>query len=303
MSKNKGKISLVINTKNEEKNIRDCILSAKPIVDEIIVVDMASSDKTVELAKELGAKVFSIKDYGYVEPARNFAISKATGDWVFILDADERATKSLIDKLMLIIREDKYEVIQIPRKNIIFGKWIKHTAWWPDHQTRLFKKGFVAWPKGLPEPHISPVIQGRILKLPAKEKYAFVHRNYDNILHFLKAINSYTMKATYFENKKAVSAIDIINYYQGEFKFRYFDRRGYLDGMHGFILSKLMEYYRFVEFIRFWERKGYPEWVKSNELTSLLSSGGDTKELNIIKLSKFYKLWRFYNKVKEYLIK
>lgn len=296
-------LSVIVHTYNEEKNIRDCIRSIKQIAGEIIVADMQSEDRTVILARELGAKVISVRKYGYADPARNFAISKATGDWVLILDADERINKSLCDKFKKIILEDKYEVIQIPRKNIIFGKWIKHTFWWPDYQTRLFKKGFVSWPKGIPAPHAELIVKGSILKLPEKEKFAIIHYSHSNILHFLEIINRYTFKAEYFENKDVIHASDIVNYYMGEFKFRYFDHKGYLDGMHGFVLSKLMEYYRFIEFIRFWERKGYPELVSSSQLIPLLPSEDVQNELRIIKSSKFFKLWRFYNKIKSLIIK
>jgi len=82
------KVSVVINTLNEEKNITKAISSVKSFADEVVVVDMESEDETVKIAKKLGARVYSYKKVGYVEPARNYAISKTVGEWVFILDAD-----------------------------------------------------------------------------------------------------------------------------------------------------------------------------------------------------------------------
>src|SRR3989338_9695208 len=114
-----NKISLVINTKNEEKNIKDCILSVKDIVDEIIVVDMQSSDKTVQLAKELGAKTYSVKDVGFADPARNFALSKVTLGWTLTLDADERLTKQLRDKIIRLTKDSSYDGYKFPFKNIL----------------------------------------------------------------------------------------------------------------------------------------------------------------------------------------
>ena len=116
------KISVVVNTWNEEKNMGRCLESVKEFAEEIVVCDMESTDKTVEIAKKLGAKVYSHKLTYYVEPARNFAVSKATGSWILVLDADEELSGSLTRKLKVVAKEDKVDYVEIPRKNIIFGK-------------------------------------------------------------------------------------------------------------------------------------------------------------------------------------
>ncbi|MEO6508387.1 MAG: glycosyltransferase family 2 protein, partial [Patescibacteria group bacterium] len=126
-------ISLVIIAKNEEKNIAKCIQSAKTITNEIIVVDMKSSDLTAKVARANGARVYTIKDYNHVEPARKFAISKAHNEWIILLDADERLTTSLKKQILKLINGDLCDVIIVPRQNIILGKWIKNTGWWPDY--------------------------------------------------------------------------------------------------------------------------------------------------------------------------
>ena len=97
----KIKISAVVNTRNEEKNLDACLKSLN-FVDEIVVVDMESEDKTKQIAKKYTNKVFNYDNVGYVEPARNFAINKAKGDWILIVDADERVPRSLAVKLMEI---------------------------------------------------------------------------------------------------------------------------------------------------------------------------------------------------------
>lgn len=290
------KISVVINTYNEEDNISECIKSAKNIADEIIVVDMQSSDTTVKIASSNGAKVFNIKKYGYVEPARNFAIDKANYPWVFILDADERVTDSLIKKILEVVKEDIYDVVEIPFKNILLNKWIEHTGWWPDYHPRLFRKGFVRWPSGIIEPHILPVVKGRILKLDATEENAVIHNNINDIQDLLKMINKYTIKASFFENNKHITAEDVINYSAGEFKSRYFNERGYLDGMHGYILSRFMEFYKFLEFAKFWEKEGYPELVDNNKLKALLELNNPQEELLMMKASKIFKFWQIYDR-------
>ncbi|MEK7188473.1 MAG: glycosyltransferase family 2 protein, partial [Patescibacteria group bacterium] len=146
------KISVVINTLNEAKNLPRAIASIKNFADEIVVVDMRSDDKTVGVAKKLGAKVYLHERTSYVEPARNFAISKVMSQsdsqrsqWVLILDADEEVPDTLAQKLKESMEKNKGDYFRIPRKNIIFGKWMQHSRWWPDFNIRFFKKGFVSW--------------------------------------------------------------------------------------------------------------------------------------------------------------
>ena len=102
-------ISLVINTLNEERHIEGCIRSAASIVDEIIVVDMRSDDRTAEIAKSLGAKIFLHERTGYA--ARQFAVSKAAHEWILILDADERMTEKLAQRLTEVALENKHDLV------------------------------------------------------------------------------------------------------------------------------------------------------------------------------------------------
>ncbi|MDP3994785.1 MAG: glycosyltransferase family 2 protein, partial [bacterium] len=125
------KISVVIITLNEEKNLPRAINSVKGFADEIVVVDMESGDRTVEIAKKLGAKVYSHKKVGYVEPARKFAISKTKWNYILILYADEVISSKLAKTLKGLPRGGRMDssgvavadYYRVPRKNIIFGKW------------------------------------------------------------------------------------------------------------------------------------------------------------------------------------
>lgn len=254
-----NKISLVINTKNEELNLADCIKSAKKLADEIVVVDMCSTDRTVEIAREMGARTYKVKDYDIVGPARQFAVSKAKNEWVFLLDADERLTLRLIKKFRRIVDDDMADVVKIPFKNIIFGKWIEHTFWWPDYHERLFKKSFIRWPDKK-QPHQRPKLSGRILELPAQEGNAVIHYNYKNISQFVNRMNRYTSHEGHLKSKSKMSVEEMFEFFEKEYVHRYIWQEGYLDGMHGFILSKLMEFYRFLEVAKQWENEGYKEW-------------------------------------------
>lgn len=300
-------LSLVINTKNEEKNIMPCIKSVGSLANEIIVVDMNSTDQTVSLAKKAGAKVYSSKDFEYVEPARNLALSKATNEWILLLDADERLTKELKTLIKKIIQDNKYDTVAIPRKNIILGKWIRHTGWWPDYQIRLFKKGYVHFSDVI---HSQPEYKGEKLTLEAKEKNAIIHHQYNTIVSFITMINKYTTVSTntnegnFFANHTTLSPDLLLRYYESEFNYRYFESYGYLDGIHGFVLSKLREFYKFIEFAKHWEQQNYSEIVNSEELHQIMLKRRETnsnQQLQEIKSSKFYKTWRIYCQIKDYL--
>lgn len=312
MSKKKKNTSVVIFTKNEEQNIGACIESVKSFADEIIVIDMQSQDKTVKIAKTYGAMIYPVKDYNWVEPVRNYGISKAQYDWVLVLDADEKVSSTLAKKLIEIVKEDKFDVVKIPYKVIFFNKWIRYTHWWPDYHVRFFRKGFVKWVVKI---HPDIEVSGRILELAAKEKYSITHENARDIKTWLRKIDHHTDYEDHFFKLKKVKLQDILGCFKREFYWRYFESKGYLDGMHGFVLSKFMEYYRFLEFVKYWEKKEFPELVTSKVLKKAMEQEGGfagerirqleeekrslQSQLNDITSSKTYKFWQKYCQLRD----
>lgn len=311
--KNRG-ISLVINTKNEEKNIKDCILSAKPIIDEIVIVDMQSTDRTIKIAQELGAKIYHVQDYGFADPARNFALSKATLEWTLMIDADERLTEQLRNKISLLIKDNNFDGYKFPFKNILLGKWIKHSMWWPDYHLRLFRTGFLKWPSKV---HEAPNLAGKIFKLDPLEKNAIVHYNIADIKELLEMLDQYTSVEHTFQSKKDINPDSLVKYLNHEFRWRYLEHKGYLDGMHGFFLGKFMDFYRLLEVAKFWEREGYKEIFSPLSLKKAvennLSSNEETKilrkdierlkgDLDKIQSAKFYRLWQLYCRIKNKIL-
>lgn len=251
-------ISAVITAKNEEQKIAECLQSVK-WADEIIVVDDESTDKTRKIAQKFTNKIFQHKSSGYVEPVRNFAISKATGDWILLVDADEIIPESLEKKLReisLIERHASY--ISIPRKNVIFGKWIKNSGWWPDYQIRFFKKGSLVWPS---EIHKQPELSGDTFTLEAREEYSLHHNHYRTISEYLQRMNRYTdVEAKEFiKSKKDFMWTDLITKPFNEFLSRFFARGGYRDGLHGLVLSGLQAISMFVVSLKIWENRGFVE--------------------------------------------
>jgi (heptosyl)LPS beta-1,4-glucosyltransferase len=231
------------------------------LADEIIVVDMHSEDKTRKIARQFGAKVFLHERTGYVEPARNFAISKARGEWILVLDADEKIGRSLAKRLKEIAeaRDSNVDYVLMPRKNIIFGKWIQNSRWWPDYLPRFFRKGKVIWPKQI---HQKPELKGNIFTLPDSEKLAIVHYNYNSLDQFLDRARRYAeVQATELikEKKYKLSAADLVLKPLGEFLSRFFSGGGYRDGIHGLALAILQSYATALIYLKVWEKRKYVE--------------------------------------------
>lgn len=249
-----GKISVVINTFNEEKNLPRALNSVKDFADEIVVVDMKSDDDTVKIAKKAGAKVHEHKRTGYVEPARNFAISKASGPWIFVLDADEQLSQSLAKTLKKIAKvTDSSDYYRIPRKNIIFGKWIKHSRWWPDYNIRFFKKGHVSWSEII---HSVPMTVGTGAEIEAKEDNAIVHYHYQTVEQYIDRMNRYTTEYAKLLLKDGYKFTwrDVIRKPADEFLSRYFRGEGYKDGLHGLTLAGLQAFSELIMYMKIWQK-------------------------------------------------
>lgn len=268
------KISVVINTLNEARNL-EVALKSLGWVDEIVVVDMYSEDDSVEIAKKFGAKIFLHKRMSFVEPARNFAISKATGDWVLVLDPDEEVTKELAVKLRGISEDNLVDFVKIPRKNFIFNKWMKASMWWPDYNIRFFKKGKVKWWDRI---HIPPETTGMGLDLSPEEDLAIVHHHYTNVGQFIERMNRYTsvqaeelVKGGYEFDWK-----DLISKPLGEFLGRYFANKGFRDGIHGLSLALLQASSFLIMYLKIWEAQGFKQQdISLKEAQELSKKGGN----------------------------
>lgn len=246
-------ISAVINTYNEEANIARCLKSVAGFVDEIVVVDMGSTDETEKIVREFTNNFWTHPYVGYVEPARNFAINKASGDWILLLDADEAISPLLGEKLVKLIQRSEYSFFRIPRKNIMFGKWIEHTGWWPDYQIRFFKKGSVIWND---EIHSIPVTHGKGLDLAPDEKNALIHYHYLTLEQYLVRLNRYTTQEATQLVKDAYTFYwsRVLTKPASEFLRRFFVWEGYKDGVHGLVLSLLQGISFLIVELKVWEK-------------------------------------------------
>lgn len=257
----KNKITAVINTLNEEKNLAKCLESLS-FCDEIVVVDMISDDKTKQIAKRFTDKVYDHKRTGYVEPARNFAIEKATSEYILIIDADETVPKKLGLKLRELCDQGFDGYVLIPRSNYIFGGTLKHSGWWPDYNVRFFKKGRVKWSDKI---HSVPQTTGEKLVLPEDVEMALHHNNYPSVSSYLSRLDRYTsVQANELIDQKLEYKSFFIKPW-AEFLRRYFAMKGYKDGVRGLILSVLQAFSEYVVMVKVWELQDYPEIVINDE--------------------------------------
>lgn len=235
-------ISVVVNSLNEGEKLKRCLSSVKGWADEIIVVDMESSDKTQEVAKEIGAKIFSHKKVDYVEPVREFAVSKARSGWVLVLDPDEMVTEGLKEKLSEVAGNNLADAVKIPRLNFIFGKKIKRTNFWPDKHIRFFKKDKIRFSEMI---HSYPEVSGSVLELPNEEKFAIAHYPYKNVREYMERMERYSgiEAKNLFDLGEKFSFFNLLYKPAYDFARRYFRHLGFLDGWQGFLLSFLQAYY------------------------------------------------------------
>ncbi len=249
-------ISVVVHTYNEEKNIDRC-LSSLAWADEIVLIDMGSTDKTRQIAANYRVKLYTHPYTGFVEPARNFGIKKAQGSFILIVDADEEIPMTLADFIKVEVNQPKADFYRIPRKNIIFGKWIKH-SWWPDYKIRLFKKGSVTWVEKI---HGVPMTKGLGFDVDTKEELSILHHNYYSIEQYLERLNRYTTiaaKELFLENRR-FKLTDLMEMPSREFATRFFVWEGYKDGIHGLALALLQSFSELITYLKLWELESFKE--------------------------------------------
>ncbi len=256
-------LSVIVLTRNEAKHLSACLESVRELADELLVLDSGSSDGTVEIAQRFATKV-ERRPFDNYPNQRNAAIELAYGDWIFFIDADERATplfaKELREQIVLAderrARGERAHVgFWTPRKNIIFGRWIRYTGWSPDFQPRVLKKGFGRFDSKR-EVHELLIWDGEVGFL----RQPLIHYNYETLAQFREKQIAYTRyeARVWFEEGRRARWRGFVGQPLREFFRRYVSLKGWRDGAHGLLLSALMAYYAFVRQKILWNL-GQPE--------------------------------------------
>lgn len=243
-------VTALILAKNEAREIGGCIESAR-LCREILVLDSGSTDGTREIARALGAKVIETDWPGDFSVQRNRADGFATTGWVFHLDADERISEELADELRRFFRsglQEKYSAARMPRKEILFGRWIRHGGWYPQYKLRLYRREAGRW---------SGRVHERCETAGDLSTFAhpIVHDSYRSVHVFLEKFNRYsTIDAEEeFTRGGRFSLLRLFLVPAERFFGRYVRHQGFRDGLHGFVLASLIALNYFLRYLKLWE--------------------------------------------------
>ena len=241
-------LSVVIITKNEERNIGRCLDSVKDVADEIIVIDSFSIDKTEEICKKYAEVRFFQRpwDDNYAN-AKNYGVSQASYDFILSLDADELLSKALKDNLLALKANAEAKAYTFNRLTNYCGSWIHHCGWYPDKVLRLWDRRVGQWEGSIHEKVV--IAQSQNVK---HIKGDILHYSFYSITDHLKKIQYYTELMARQNIKKGKKATYLKILFSPLFKFiqSYFFEKGFLDGYHGFVICLMSAYATFLKYVR-----------------------------------------------------
>lgn len=241
------KISAIIITKNEEKNIEACLHSLQ-WCDEIIVIDDNSTDKTVSLSEKHNAKVYAHDLANNFSAQRNFGLEKAHGEWILFIDADERVSETLASEIQAVIREANFSGFYIPRLDSMWGKVLRHGETGNMRLLRLAKKNAGKWTGSV---HETWYVSGNVSTL----KHPLMHYPHQTLTEFLQEINFYTtLRAEeLYKQRVPASFWQIIAYPKAKFLQNYIFKQGFRDGMPGIVFALCMSLHSFLVRGKLWQ--------------------------------------------------
>ncbi len=243
------KISAVIITQNEERNIGRCIDSILPVADEIVVIDSFSIDRTKEICLQKGVRFIDRQFVGFIEQ-KNFGITQASHDIILSLDADEYLSDELIKSILEVKENWQFDAYRMNRLSNYGGKWIKHGTWYPDKKVRLWNKRIGLW--GGETPHERLVLRKgtKVLHLRGD----LMHRAYVDSAETLSKIQKYSeIFANENVGRRLSSPLHIIVHSSFAFFKSYFLKRGFLDGFEGLMVAMAVSNHVFYKYAKLYE--------------------------------------------------
>ena len=241
----KPRLSVAIIAQDEERNIEACLQSVH-WADEIVVVDGGSADRTVELARALGAMVITARDWPGFGAQKNRALDACTGDWILSLDADERVSTELRAEIERTIAAPTFEVYAMPRRSTYCGRFMRHSGWWPDHTPRLLRRGAARFSPARVHERLETSRPIGRLEAP------LTHYSFRSMEQVLEKMNRYsTDSAAMLAASGRVPGLGTaVLHGLAAFIRTYFVKLGFLDGKFGFMLAVSNaegSYYRYVK--------------------------------------------------------
>ncbi|MCK4863954.1 MAG: glycosyltransferase family 2 protein [Gammaproteobacteria bacterium] len=246
-------LSVTLIVKNEEKNLAEC-LDTVTWADEIVVLDAGSEDRTIEIAKQYTDKVYINADWQGYGIQRQRLQEFSSGDWILMLDADERLTSELISTIKNALNaDDRNLVYALPRLSWCFGDFIRHSGWYPDYVTRLYAKDKAQYGEQLVHEKLE---YGKGMKL-VKLKGDLLHYTYRDLEHYLVKSAGYASAWAEQRQKKGKSSSLSQGFLHGVACFlkMYVFRLGFLDGRQGLLLAMLSGHSTFAKYADLWVRQ------------------------------------------------
>ncbi len=238
------KISVVINTYNAEKYLRQVLESVRQF-DEVVICDMESTDSTVAIAEEYGCLVvvFPKENHTIPEPARNFAIQSASSEYVLVVDADEEVPAALREYLYdLVAQPDCPAGVYLPRKNYFLGHYMH--CYYPDYILRFFRRDAADWP---PTIHSLPRVEGKTIYIPRKRKdLALIHLVNESIHELWDKMNRYTDNDAYRRRHKKYGTLALFYRPRVRFFKMFILKGGFRAGRAGYMKAKMDAAYQFM---------------------------------------------------------
>ncbi|MDO8452569.1 MAG: glycosyltransferase family 2 protein [bacterium] len=247
------RISVVVLTKNEEKNIEECVKSLK-WCDEIIVIDDFSKDRTVDIAHKLGAKVYQRKLAEDFASQRNFGLDKANGEWALFIDADERVNKWLRKDINNFLNNQTpfnskdIKGFYIRREDVMWNRILEHGESGSSKFVRLGRKGSGKWKRRV---HEVWDIKGKIHPHPLDPIEHYPHPTLREFISDIEKYSTLHAEENYKEGKRS-NLFKIIWYPKLKFFQNYFLKFGFLDGPQGFIVAMVMSFHSYLAWSKLW---------------------------------------------------
>ena len=239
------KLTAVIITYNEARNIKRCILSLQSVADEIVVVDSFSTDATPSICKGLNVQFHQREWKGYSKQ-KNYGNGLATHDWILSIDADEALSGMLQESILTAKASGNHYNFAFNRLTNYCGKWIKHSGWYPDKKIRMFNRIKDDW-RG--EVHETLTVDSQSVKWL---KGDLLHYSYHSVSDHVKRTDAYSTLGAkeLFENGKKASVLKLLFNPWLKFNKMYFLKLGFLDGMAGFTIALITAYGTFLKYIK-----------------------------------------------------
>jgi len=241
------RLSATLIAHNEAHRIARCLESIRWVDEIVVVLDDRTTDDTAKIVEQFGGRALPRRFTNFSDQ-RRFGETEVTGDWILWIDCDEVIPERLADEIKREIAAPRAEAYRVPRLDYMFGRWIRHGGWFPQHHIRLYRRGAAGWEGSV---HEKLVVKGRIANI----RNPILHFSHDRVEDWVGKMARYTgvEAKMMFDAGTRMSAPRMLAEPVAYAGYKYFVQQGWRDGMHGLALALLLGCYRMVRNIKLWD--------------------------------------------------